>query len=292
MTHPVSDEVLHQVGRISGATKVWLDYYGRAALISAVSRELACDFWQGLQAQGAEQPFAAVYFRRLVHGPGENDRPEHLFGDILPGPFQVAENGLFFTVDFTSGYSTGLFADQQENRLVLRRLRPPTLLNLFSYTCAFSVAAAAAGARTTSVDLAKPCLERGRGNFSLNGLDPGAHRFFQEDVFVFLRRAAKRGERYAMIIVDPPTFSRGAKGKVFRAEKDWPRLLDALWPLLDESGTLFLSTNCRSIGTNDLAALGRAAAQRHGSSPREILPGKVPQQYRGSPVPATIWLHF
>ena len=97
---------------------------------------------------------------------------------------------------FRAGYSQGIFLDQRGNRLALRQeMRPGmALLNCFAYTCAFSVAAAASGARTTSVDLSRRALDWGQANFRLNALDPAAgHEFFAGDVFDHLRRFGRQG---------------------------------------------------------------------------------------------------
>jgi 23S rRNA (cytosine1962-C5)-methyltransferase len=267
----------------------WLDIYGSAGLISAATFGLAETFWRRLAQAKQEPTLDSVYVRCLVHGPSQDDRPIHYLGQTLSEPFLVAENGLWFEVDFIGGYSTGLFADQQSNRLRLRELRPQTLLNLFSYTCAFSVAAAAEGGMTTSVDLAGRCLERAKRNFSVNGLDPLKHRFIKEDVFSYLRRSQRKGEKYDGIVVDPPTFSRGEGGKIFRAERDWPRLLDGVLPLLAANGWIFLSTNCRSIDLGKLKALAQAAARRQGWSDFFIQPGVLPAAYLDSPSSVTLW---
>src|SRR4029077_8305013 len=107
-----------------------------------------------------------------------------------------------------AGYSVGLFVDQRENRRYVREMEPKRLLNCFAYTCSFSVAAAAGGAQTVNVDLLKKNLARGRENFALNALSTADHRFIADDVRPVLRRLARRGEKFDMIILDPPTFSR------------------------------------------------------------------------------------
>ena len=113
-----------------------------------------------------------TYKRLLVRGPDQSDVPVLVAGDAGESPREiVTESGLRFEVDFSGSYSPGLFCDQRGNREFLRNLAPTRVLNTFAYTCAFSVAAAAAGASTVSVDISKSSLLRGRRNFELNGID-------------------------------------------------------------------------------------------------------------------------
>ena len=166
-------------------------------------------------------------------------------------PFTVRENGLAYRLDLGGGYSQGIFLDQRENRLTLRRRMRPGLevLNCFAYTCAFSVAAAAGGAGTTSVDLSRRSLDWGKENFRLNGLavDDGEHHFLAGDVFEWLRRLARQGRRFDVVVLDPPTFSRDRKGRVFRVGDDFGELAALAAPLLTPEGGLLCSSNARGL---------------------------------------------
>ena len=180
--------------------------------------------------------------------------PQLVWGEAAPERFEICENGVRYELGFNEGYSTGLFLDQRDNR---RRFltghiaadfpQPATLnyqlLNCFAYTCGFSVCAARAGAKTTSLDLSKKYLEWGRRNFTLNGLDPAAHDFIYGDAFDWLRRLAKKGRAFDAVALDPPTFSQSKEHGVFRAEKDYGKLVTAALPLVKPGGVLFASTN-------------------------------------------------
>lgn len=189
-----------------------------------------------------------------------NASPHLLCGHPAPGPFTVQENGLSFELSFQEGYSTGLFLDQRDNRRRLLTgyigpdfsLRENTelsatasseVLNTFAYTCAFSVCAAKAGRRVTSLDLSKKYLEWGCRNFLLNGLNPAEHDFIFGDVFDWLKRLAKKNRRFGVILLDPPTFSSSKQSGAFRAEKDYGKLVSAALPLLERGGVLFASCN-------------------------------------------------
>jgi 23S rRNA (cytosine1962-C5)-methyltransferase len=168
--------------------------------------------------------------------------------------FEILENGVRYEMSFNEGYSVGLFLDQRDNR---RRFLTGhiaadfpqlstinyQLLNCFAYTCGFSVCAAKAGARTTSLDLSKKYLEWGKRNFTLNGLDPVAHDFIHGDTFDWLRRLAKKGRAFDAVALDPPTFSQSKEHGTFRAEKDYGKLVAAALPLVKPGGILFASTN-------------------------------------------------
>ncbi|MCX6904158.1 MAG: pseudouridine synthase [Verrucomicrobia bacterium] len=210
--------------------------------------------------------------------------PEHLAGQAAPLPLLVRENGLLFELSFNEGYSTGLFLDQRDNRrriltkhiaadfpLLPQGAGGARLLNTFAYTCSFSVAAARAGLRTTSLDLSKKYLEWGRRNFVLNGLDPAEHDFIYGEVFNWLRRLARKQRAFEVIVLDPPTFSQSREEGVFRAEKDYARLVTAAVPLLSAQGLLLASTNAARYAPEDfvadvctaIQAAGRRIAKQH-----------------------------
>src|SRR5204863_10111306 len=135
------------------------------------------------------------------------------------------ERGLHYAIDFGGGYSVGFLPDQRENRYYVRRIAPRQVLNCFAYTCSFSVAAATTGARTVSIDVSRKSLDRGRHNFALNGLPLVGHGFIADDVLEVVPRMARRGDKFDLILLDPPTFSRSTAGRTFQVESDFERLL-------------------------------------------------------------------
>ena len=184
--------------------------------------------------------------------------PQWVLGDTATERFTVRENGLQFELSFREGYSVGLFLDQRDNRRRLLTqhvaadfpLLPPAtangpweMLNTFAYTCGFSVCAAKAGARTTSLDLSKRWLDWGKRNFQLNQVDPTGHDFLYGEAFDWLRRLVRKQRLFDVIVLDPPTFSQSKESGVFRAEQDYGRLVTAALPLLKSGGVLFASTN-------------------------------------------------
>ncbi len=204
-----------------------------------------------LSARGASHKVLTRHARRAVPALAS---PEPILGEPPPERFAVRENGLQFEISFREGYSVGLFLDQRDNRRRLLTgyiapgfsLQEPVggaVLNTFAYTCGFALCAAKTGSRTTSLDLSRKCLAWGRRNFTLNQLDPHRHEFLCGDAFDWLRRLERKGRRFDLILLDPPTFSRSKESGVFKAQKDYGRLVNTALPLLRPGGVLFASTN-------------------------------------------------
>lgn len=227
-----------------------------------------------------------VYWKRLDQQ--QKESPVHLCGPEQEDAFPIHESGLAFEISFQSGYSQGIFLDQRDNRAALReRLSSgSTLLNTFAYTGAFSVFAAAAGATTTTLDLAQPYLDWAKRNFTLNGFDPEAHFFCKGDTFQWLARFAKQGRKFDGIVLDPPTFSRDKEGKVFRVEKDYGRLAELAFACLAPGGFLLASTNCRTLSPRAFEAQVRGAS-------RVLVktgPGRMPADFTGEDYLKSLWV--
>ncbi|PLX35330.1 MAG: RlmI/RlmK family 23S rRNA methyltransferase [Clostridiales bacterium] len=164
-------------------------------------------------------------------------------------PLLVKENGIRYAVYLNEGAMTGIFLDQRDVR---RRLKDAyakgkTVLNTFSYTGAFSVAAALGGAKkTVSVDLANRSLERTREQFELNGLGDEDREIVVDDVFKYFKKAEKRGLLFDVVVLDPPSFAR-SKDHVFSAPRDYGKLVSQAAALLEDGGVLLASTNCATI---------------------------------------------
>lgn len=252
-----------------------VERFGSTVLISYSSDEIRPSVLEQLDIwiQEAGVTIDRVYAKRLVVGPGKDDAPELIRGTAAEDPVSlVKESGLSFEVDFQGGYSCGLFLDQRANRLRLREKKPARVLNTFAYTCSFSVAAASVGAETVSLDLAKVALERGRRNFTHNGLSLDGHRFIADDVLDVLPRLVRRGEKFNAIILDPPTFSRGRSGRPFRVERDLPTLIDLAVQCSAPGASILLSTNCTTIGVTELHHMGENVVPDAKFSPSHTLP--------------------
>ena len=184
-----------------------------------------------------------------------------LAGTKAPEPLVVREHGLRFRVDLAGDLHTGLFLDQRDNRQKFRRLSAgQRVLNLFAYTGAFSVAAAAGGAeRVTTIDVAPRYLDWGRDNFRLNDLDPAAHEFIAGDCFAELEKLDRNGRSFDVILMDPPSFSTTRDSR-FTTSGGTAALVQRALSLLPAGGVLVTSSNHQKIDLADyLKELRRGA---------------------------------
>jgi 23S rRNA (cytosine1962-C5)-methyltransferase len=196
---------------------------------------------------------------------------------------------LRYEIDLSPRIAPGLFPDQRENRRHLASLRPTRLLNLFAHTCAFGVLAASVGAETLNIDSSARSLTRGKNNYARNQLSGSSHRFWTEDVRKVLPRLARRGETFDAIILDPPTFSHGGRGRAFRIHRELEPLLLACLPLLAPQGSLLLSINQAETTPADLLPLVREILQRE-AVPSRILPGLRPEDTPEERMPSSLWV--
>jgi len=269
MNRWISPELLAAFGaaqtdahRLFTSPQAWVERLGADVLISHRTHEALPEVVAGVHEWAQQSGFALcrIFSRFIPRKNAERVAPVLVEGEAgLPVVTTVQEAGVRYGIDFSAGYSAGLFIDQRANRAFLRRLRPGRVLNTFAYTCSFSVVAALEGAQTFSVDLSRKSIDRGRENFALNGLDPAAHRFLADDVLDVLPRLQRRGERFDVIILDPPTFSRGNRGRRWQVEQDMEDLVLLALELAAPKAAVLLSTNCARMNRRALEAIARFA---------------------------------
>ncbi|WP_211221934.1 class I SAM-dependent rRNA methyltransferase [Lacticigenium naphthae] len=174
------------------------------------------------------------------------EKPEDFVtGKKAETPLIIKENGIKYAVYLNEGQMTGIFLDQRNVRrkIMEEYAVGKTFLNTFSYTGAFSVAAAMAGAtQTTSVDLANRSLERTTEQFEVNGLDPADHFIRVMDVFDYFNYAKRHKMTFDVVVLDPPTFARSKK-KTFSVEKDYVKLIEEAIQVTEKDGVIIASTN-------------------------------------------------
>jgi 23S rRNA (cytosine1962-C5)-methyltransferase len=174
------------------------------------------------------------------------DRAEtRLMAGAVPEPHVVTEAGTRYLVHLLRGQNHGLFLDMAAGRRWVREHVKPggKVLNLFAYTCAFSVVALQAGAAAVvNVDMASGALATGRGNHELNGVKAGA-QFLAHDIFNSWGKLT-RGGPYDLVVCDPPSFQKGS----FVATKDYARLARRLPTLLAPGGHALLCLNAPELG--------------------------------------------
>jgi len=184
-----------------------------------------------------------------IHFKGLDYESAHVYGQEAPDFFTVLENGVLYQVFMKDGLMTGIFLDQHEVRgsLVDGLAMGKSLLNMFSYTAAFSVAAAMGGAsQTTSVDLAKRSRELSQAHFQANGISTDEHRFIVMDVFEYFKYAKRKGLTYDVIVLDPPSFARNKK-QTFSVVKDYHKLISQSLEILNSGGIIIASTNAANV---------------------------------------------
>ncbi|HFI0119503.1 TPA: class I SAM-dependent rRNA methyltransferase [Streptococcus suis] len=172
-----------------------------------------------------------------------------LYGQEAPEYFTVLENGVSYQVFMNDGLMTGIFLDQHEVRgsLVDGLATGKNLLNMFSYTAAFSIAAAMGGAiETTSVDLAKRSRELSKAHFKVNGVELDNHHFVVMDVFEYFKYAKRKGLHFDVVVLDPPSFARNKK-QTFSVAKDYHKLISQSLEILHPNGIIIASTNAANV---------------------------------------------
>jgi 23S rRNA (cytosine1962-C5)-methyltransferase len=259
-------------GGPEGLEGVLVDVYGPFATLIVHEGAAPARFDAVAAASDTLAVLSPLGVRAVYHKPFAKDRsrmggempegvtdPTPAAGEPQPEAVVIREHGWSLEVRPFDGLSTGLFLDQRENRAwvaswvrsrVGERQASPAVLNTFAYTCAFSVAAATAGAITTSVDVSPRYLEWGRRNFAHNGLDAAAHRFAKMDTLEFIGYAKRKGLRYDLVILDPPSFAAGSKRKgipPWSSVDDYAKLVKEAASLLNPKGVIFASTNTREL---------------------------------------------
>lgn len=168
-----------------------------------------------------------------------------IMGEEAEAPLVVKENGLNFAAYLDEGWMTGIFLDQREVRQALqdRYAAGKSVLNTFSYTGAFSVAAAMGGAsHTASVDVANRSKDKTKEQFLLNGLDPEESTIRVMDVFDYIQFAKRKSLQFDVIVVDPPSFAR-TKKRVFSVSKDYGKMIEDLIDISAPDAVFILSSN-------------------------------------------------
>jgi len=259
-----------------------IDQYADTAVI-VFDGAAAAAFWRariddvlaGLDRAGAG--VAHVWLR------GERRDRAHavaLRGDP-PAEIVIAEDEARFAVDVRAGQKTGFFLDQRDNRRTIRRhAAGASVLNVFAYTGGFSLHAALGGAvRVTSVDIAGPAIAGLQRNLALTGLPAAGHEAVAQDAFEFFTRAATRGRRWDLVIVDPPSFAPSERAKP-AALQAYRKLIVAALGVVEPRGRFALASCSSHITEADLLELAASAgspslrlrAAAGGASDHPVLP--------------------
>jgi 23S rRNA (cytosine1962-C5)-methyltransferase len=198
---------------------------------------------------------------------------------------EALENGLRFLIRPAQGLSVGLYLDMRETRAwLLGQVRGLTVLNLFSYTCAFGVVATAGGAkRVLNVDTSRRVLDWGEENARLNGQPVDRYDHVAGDVFDWLGRLAKKGQAFDVVIADPPSFSTTRTTR-FSAARDYPLLAEAAARVVAPGGRLVACCNLATLAPRRFEAMAAEGVSRAGRQGRPVLSlGPSPVDFPSSP---------
>jgi 23S rRNA (cytosine1962-C5)-methyltransferase len=251
-------------GEGDGLPGLAVDRLGDFLLIYKYSR--AAEAWLDTLVAVLQRRFepAGIYLQdRLRPVSAEDRRPPafHLAGKTAPPEYEVGEDGLRFLVDVTAPVSPGLFLDLREGRRMVESLaKGRRVLNLFSFTGAFGVRAVRGGAtEVLNVDAAARSHLRCRQNLTASGLDPQACTPLDGDVFKHLERLRVRSEKFGLVVVDPPPFSR-VGNRVFSALRNWEDLMAAIVRVVEPGGLVLAVSNASKLPEDELMfAIGLGA---------------------------------
>lgn len=254
---PVPDEtrrLFHGRGRCwAGLEHVTVDWLQGVVLVS-LFREPAEDDLEGLLQMLStltEEPAwkaSGAHSLLLQHRYLPDSRIQQLLGEPVE-EWLISENGLRYKLDLGLKQNNGLFLDMRYGRRwVQQHARGKRVLNLFAYTCGFSVAAIAGGAEhVVNLDMARAALSRGRDNHRLNDHDLSRVSFLGHELFKSWGKVKKTGP-YDLVIIDPPSFQKGS----FALSRDYQKILRRLPELLTEDGTVLACINDPDTGPDFL----------------------------------------
>ncbi|AJG74884.1 class I SAM-dependent rRNA methyltransferase [Bacillus cereus] len=237
-------------GEGDGLGGLIIDYYDGYYVVSWYSEGIYTFRDEIIAALQKVANFKGIYEKKRFDTKGKYiEGDDFVAGERGEFPLIVKENGVNFAVYLNDGAMVGVFLDQRNVRKQIRDkyAKGRTVLNMFSYTGAFSVFAALGGAsKTTSVDLANRSLSKTIEQFSVNEIDYEAQDIIVEDVFLYFKYAAKKKMKFDMVVLDPPSFARSKK-YTFSAAKDYKNLLKETIAITENNGIIVASTNCSAF---------------------------------------------
>ena len=266
---------------------VWIDNFDGRWLVQTLDEKLP-----GWVASAAPKFAESVYWKPRDRA--AKTAPEFVAGKKVTERFAVTENGVACWIDFSAGYSSGIFLDQRLNRArVAARCREgDRVLNTFSYTSVFSVAAATlSGAVTSSLDLSQTYLNWSKENFELNGVDPQTQYFCKGDTFDWLATFARQGRTFQGVILDPPTFSRNKKTN-FRTDRDYAELAALAIKVVEPGGWLLACANTFRMSLDEFVAQVTRGGDIAKRKPSGLTRLPMPPEFRGENYLKSVWLDF
>ncbi|MFJ8103178.1 class I SAM-dependent rRNA methyltransferase [Lysinibacillus sp. NPDC096212] len=229
--------------------------------------------------------YKAIYEKKRFDTKGQYmEQDDFVMGTPGEFPIIVTENSMKYAVNLNDGAMTGIFLDQRDVRLAIRERYSDgqNVLNTFSYTGAFSVAAALGGAiKTTSVDVAKRSLAKTIEQFSVNSVDYESQDIKVMDVFNYFKYAQRHNLKFDLVVLDPPSFAR-TKERTFSTAKDYPKLLVDTIAITEKNGVIVASTNNSSFGMKKFKSFIDQAFKTTKTAYKIVEEYNLPKDFRAS----------
>lgn len=270
-------------GEGDGIGGITIDYYDGFYVISWYSEGIYTFRDTVIQAFMNSADVKGLYEKKRFAVKGtyiEDD--DFAAGERASFPLMVKENGISFPIYLNDGAMVGVFLDQRHVRKTIRDkyAKGKKVLNTFSYTGAFSAAAALGGAvKTTSVDLANRSKSKTIEMFSVNGIDFEAQDIIVEDVFNYFKYAVRKQLTFDMVILDPPSFARSKK-HTFSARKDYPELLAQAIQITEKNGIIVASSNCSTFSMKKFKDFIKKAFTQTGDRYKILEEFTLPEDFR------------
>jgi len=270
-------------GEGDGIGGVTIDYFDGYYVINWYSKGIYQFKEEIIQSITSQFPFKGIYQKKRFDVDGKYvEEDDFVTGERGQFPLIVKENGIHFAVYLNEGAMVGVFLDQRDVRKAIRDryAEGKTVLNTFSYTGAFSVAAALGGAtKTTSVDLANRSKSKTIEQFSMNGIDYEAQDIIVEDVFHYFKYAVKKNLKFDLVILDPPSFARSKK-VTFSAAKDYTNLLKQAITITEDHGVIIASTNSAAFDMKRFKGFIKTAFQECNERYEILEEYSLPEDFR------------
>jgi 23S rRNA (cytosine1962-C5)-methyltransferase len=270
-------------GEGDGIGGLTIDYFAGYYLINWYSEGIYAFKDEIIGALDVLIDYKAIYEKKRFAAKGQYmEEDDFVKGERGEFPIIVKENGMNFAVYLNDGAMVGIFLDQRHVRKAIRDkyAKDKHVLNTFSYTGAFSVAAVAGGARkTTSVDLAKRSKSKTIEQFSVNGIDDEQQDIKVMDVFDYFKYAQRKQLKFDLVVLDPPSFARSKK-RTFSTAKDYPNLMKDAIAITEEHGFIVASTNNATFGMKKFKGFIDKAFKESGSNYRVLEEHTLPYDFQ------------
>lgn len=271
-------------GEGDGIGGLTIDYYKGYMVVTWYSQGIYTYKPLIMEAVKALEPLGIYEKKRFDQKGKYIEEPSHLFGEKAPEPLIIQENHVNYAVYLDDGAMTGIFLDQKDVRGIIKTnyAKDKEVLNTFSYTGAFSVAAKVGGARkTTSVDLAKRSLDKTKEQFLVNDIDPETEDIVVMDVFNYFKWAIKKEKSFDLVVLDPPAFAKSKKMH-FSVAKDYTWLMENAIQLCNDEGVIIASTNSSKLSLAKFMDMIKLGFDNQGAGYEILETYQLPEDFRYS----------